>query len=1274
MEINGLGMDGSCPCGSGKEFKNCCLPKTLGLSTPSLPNTDLKLLKKKFKRFSLPELIGTLGGLQLFPENQSHTVRLEIASRVACNLEKSGNNSPTPKKLKKILNSCLPTMGEIGLMEDPPEGLFTENILFHGGNYVVYSGNTIEENYVLSVLLEVISKNADAFPPYFVEKIESSSLALLKISDEIATIMGHTRNMEPLETWRKDIFLPSGKQIKEVQKAVTFTKKGIDELFVEYGFDSNILDPFVLPVNDIAFSDEDYGHNPFYLKPFVKIDNEIIVSSPSSIISALHNFIILFSKKQDVYSVLFEKYIETLWEHVQYYFTLLQILPLNLDLPSLEENVRIKEAIFLIDFDKVAYVQLIVANPEIASELKLEDWKATEKLRNKVAIRDREITKWIFDTCNLSEEKVLRIKVLNSIEGEIALVFEKNDKQLTMGVEDLKTISNLDGSNGLTLWKFAKAAKEVDFHPFSSFIDNFYAYYKNNYSFHFPKYKKDGIDKPIISLTPGFGIDLKSRIYRELDNHGAPFGNPSYYTNVLRRHKNEEIPIYVADNSFGGQLYQLIEEYDQPIWVYPSSKYGNTTTNSELLFNFIDTIAYWIWQLTPSFKNHLTPLGNRPISIQIFVEESSEWYSHGDLEGGTDASELAFQWDVDNRTVHFFVPISINAFLMKPNNLGERLLLDSMLCAFGKLLEINGLQNTLGKLERQSILDKHAPLGTKKKILTVNSGQNASLDGRFVPNIRTIQDHDISEQMDWLVDILSDKLKGKTIIKNKDECTDICNLIVSEYSKKLKTKISLFNWKDLLQNLILLNEAICHHRASASLITTTVVECFYDIESLVELEFKNVHDVDKTALPLRTLIEIVAAEPPAGNREISICEMDELLAISFELVTWATISDLIRRDVVEYTLHVFGSGRISAINSDHEDPFSSFRKSKLLENYEHEISNFTNYFDSETPEFSDRFTESEIAFKAEFGLSFSEIVKLAAFLTDLGLEQQSSAPMLHLSELKVRIRNGLDWDEELTEKAIDLFSLRRRRIWEEPPSGFSTNDIWPWKYNRRLSYIRRPIIIGPDPKDDPLVFWGVRHVEESCRYLTDLVFSGRYNTDHKGCSAEIKKYIGSIINETGKGFTLAVKKWFLENTNLIVDSEVPIGPKQFFNSNVDLGDIDVLVIDKEKSRVYLIECKCINFGRNAQEMANEMDRFIGRSRSKNKNNWTKKHLKRESWIKANINSLIKKYELENEDLRVISLFIASSDIPIRHLHDIPMPFVSYRQLVREGISVFDRIN
>lgn len=1273
MERIGI-LEDLCPCGSGNKLTKCCLPKALGLSTANLPATDLKLLRKYFGNYSKKELIATLGGLHLFPENQSHTIRLEVASRIANNLAESRYKEIISKRLKSELNRCLPTLGEIGLMEDPPESLFTENILFHGGNYVVYSGNSISENFALSIFFESISQNRGIFPSDFVLKIEGSSLALLTISDEISRRMNHTRNIETLATWRKGIFLPSDDQVKKAKSAVTFTKTDIDELFSLYGFDSTILNPFILHEKNTAFVENDFQNNLLQIKPLVQIDKGIMVLSPSSIISAIHNFIISISKERNLNCQFIEKYKETLWEHVQHYFDILFFSPSKLDLPQLEENVSIKEAIYTIDYDKVAYVQLIVGNPIIASEINLEDGRTT-RIQKAISERDKRVTEWLFNTYGLDENNILHVKVLNAIEGVSTFIFEINSKQLEllMSVEDLKIISELAEFDGLTLWKYAKAAKEVTLSPLNSFLDSFSVYYKNSYSFHLAKHKRNKTEKPVISLLPGSGIDLKSKTIRTLDRHGALIGNPAHYTSVIRRHTNDKIPIYTPDSSLRGEFYQLIEEYNQPIWICPSSKYVNNAINYEfhvLLSQFIDTIAYWVWQLTPSLEHHLAPLGNKPISIEVFVEESSKWYSFEDTEGETNDLDLDFKWKIDNYKIELFIPYSINRLLMKPHNLGERLMLDALMCAFGEMLELAKLTNTLNDSERYIILDKHAPLGSKKKIFSVNSGKHASLDKRFMPNLRTIQDHDVQEQMDWLANILSEKLKINDTYKTKKECTEICNIIVDEYSKKLKVKLSFYHWQDLLQHLILLNEAVCHHRAFNYLMTTTTIQCFKDIKSLVDSNLENVSDLNATALALRTLIEIVAAEPPTGNREISLCEMDELIAISHQLIDWAMISDLIHQEILDFQLHVLESGRIIIKHNSGKTILNSLKKSKLLESYEFAVSDFEDYFTQEIPDPSDNFNEYEIAFKAEFGLSVSELKNIVGLLVDLGFEQQSSSPKLHLSELKTRIKNDLNWNEDLILNAINLLSLKKRILWEKPPVGYNQSDVWPWKYNRRLSYVRKPIIIGLEPKEDPLVFWGTRHVEEAWRYLTNLVFSGRYKINHEGCTGEMKKLVGSIINKNGKYFTLAVKEWFTENTDLMTDSEVPIRPKEIFNSALDLGDIDVLAIDREHNHIYLIECKCINFGRNAQEIANEIERFLGATETES--SWVEKHLKREDWIRTNIKSVIQKYKLKDEVFSITALFLISSDIPIRHICKIPMPFVTYPQLIREGISALPK--
>lgn len=206
--------DDLCPCGSGKKYKYCCLSKNLNLSS-NLHLHELDLLKEEFKKYNLSELIPKLSGFQLLPENQSHTIRLEIAIQIACSLQNGCGLSIDPIHLRDILNKYLPTDGNIGILEDPPESLFTENIVVYGGNYVVYPGVT-EETFILSALLESIHLNESDFPIDFVLDVWSSALSLLALSNEIAKRAGHCRNMTSSDTWRTDIVSPDESQTQKL--------------------------------------------------------------------------------------------------------------------------------------------------------------------------------------------------------------------------------------------------------------------------------------------------------------------------------------------------------------------------------------------------------------------------------------------------------------------------------------------------------------------------------------------------------------------------------------------------------------------------------------------------------------------------------------------------------------------------------------------------------------------------------------------------------------------------------------------------------------------------------------------------------------------------------------------------------------------------------------------------------------------------------------------------------------------------------------------------
>jgi hypothetical protein len=523
-----------------------------------------------------------------------------------------------------------------------------------------------------------------------------------------------------------------------------------------------------------------------------------------------------------------------------------------------------------------------------------------------------------------------------------------------------------------------------------------------------------------------------------------------------------------------------------------------------------------------------------------------------------------------------------------------------------------------------------------------------------------------------LVDKLDDNAPPLGLVSNKDDKIKLCNDIVSLYYEDLKTIINKFDSKILLEKLISLNETIIYKRAYYDLNTAPSVECYLDIASKVKNDIKDINETDIAALATRSLIEIVAAEPPKGNQKVSLAEIDNLLAIAYHIISWSTLSDQILYDLYEIDLEILKSGFVGRkINT--ENTWDPFILSKNLENLEANFDQFKYIYSDQLHENED-FEDKKInsAFKGEFGLDLNQIADFNGFLINTGFKQNLPVPSLLMSEFISSVKKDLGWNEKEIENAIKIFSLNKREHWEIPPKGYDNSDIWPWRYNRRLSYLRRPLIITSEPKNDPLILWGPRHVEDAEENLLNLVLNGKYKIND-GTSNEMKNFVGNEVNKKGKEFTKKVRKWFENNTSFEIHSEVFIGPNKPLKSELNLGDIDVLVIDRDNNHIISIECKNIVYGRNPREIQNEIIKFIGEIEEDN--SWVNKHLKRHKWLTKNKNEICSVYNLDSNSYEIFSIILTAKEIPSTHLIDLELPSISLTRLDREGLdSIYKLLN
>ena len=1269
-----IGRNDPCPCGSGKKHKKCCIDKfDSQFQIPS--SLGLDKLKKELEDFDQLDLIATLGGLQIYKKNHSCALRLEVASRIASSIKNRGKKKLEPNHFEKIINKHLPAEGAIGLMEDPPENLFTENIVFHGGNYVVYPGIEESECFILRNLFQTIFHKRNDFPDEFKKIVKSVSISLLTLSNWVASRLGHSRYLDSPDIFHEKIEVPNKHNIRMLSNAVTFTKQEIDNLLKECRLDYDFFRQFIIQAGDPSLLEEDPEKNPLFIRPLVDVYNNLVLVLPGSIISALRHFILVISKKYGTCGLLANKYREILWENVQECLRLMLFENIDIKLPPREENLPIEEGIYKFDTDKLAYIQLMADDASNYSEDQPHGMWELNNLPGKVDLRNDAIAQWLTKGKNPYCQELFIISILGRIGRYILFGLKKQPKNarvLLLSAEDLEAFIRLRDCDNLTLWKYTKAhEKLIKFSKLSmitsSFLDVFALYLKSNHSF----YISDEAKPTVITLTPGFGRSIRIKAAQTGDVHATLHGDPPHYLTVLRRYNDKSIPIYLPERGIGRSLEQVVEGYGQPIWIDSGDKLEKISNKlRKVYFEITEMFAYWIWQLTPSLRSHLESLGPNPIHILFRLENPENW---SNLNKDKKESIPEFEKKIDNRKIKLTIPTNIRTHLMRPDNKGERLILDALMQSFDDILKNSGNSHNLDKEERARILETHAPLGQKKKFFIISTETSVSLDSRYLSHLRLLQEHDLEEQLDGLVEELGKEAPEIGEIIEKEKKTELCNDIVNIYLKRLKSTLSKFPWYSLLEQLIAYNEAVWNRRAFNRLTIPTTIECFTDIQSYVKKLASESQKIDSTSLSIRTLIEIVSAEPPKGDQEVSMDELDKLLAVTHHLINWAMISDHIHLGLLNHKLSILNSGRVGVKKESIEGIWDPFIRIKTLEQVESAKKNFENQirYESEIEKNDMGLKELDAVFKAELGFTVTQIIEFHKSLTLLGFEQKKVSPHLPLYQLNNRLKKILNFSNTEISDIIKLFSLVPREKWEKAPNGFNASaDIWPWRYRRRLSFIRRPIIIGPEPEGDSIVFWGSRHTEEACKQLLALVLTGRYKL-YEDSSEEMKKFIGKIKNDVGKKFTNEVKKWFEENTNLFVDSEVPIKPREKLNSENDLGDVDVLVIDNVNKKIFSIECKNLNYGRNPREIANEVERLMGKVETSV--SWIDKHIKRDKWLKENIINLISVYNLQSKDYKICSFILTSEEIPATYITKIPLPCISFSRLIHQEGKILNVI-
>lgn len=1163
-------------------------------------------LKETIEKFDLLNMLITNSACQMIPVNANKLQRFEAVAFCLCSCPYEENKPVMSKsRIKSIYNSNLYGLEKVAVYEDPFEQMFTESITFYGGTYIVFPGITETGTLIVKQLLKAIflSERKSEFGEFY-KKAYDVAILFLSISNAMAEKAG-LNYREESKVKDADITIPPFNVQERLFDAVSFDNEELAEILSENGVDIDVLDDFIVNFGDANINDYTSDNHILHHKPFLCHGDKIIVTMPCNLLGTLRHSIISLAIEYGFSSELNFKFQETLWNTTIRCLSIMNIEQIKTQSQILLEksDPEYREGLFSIDRDKVMYVQLYTDN--FADYDVNVVYGVKETLKGKFEKRALELKSHITET-HKGIKTVFFLLLLQPAGRAMALGINQlsDELHLMMSLYDLEVLSLLEGGDSLHLYKYARAKKRVESRIYSlGFLDTYSLYKFKDKSFYF----SDDVKPTMYHISVGEGRDVIEEMHRKVRPHGVPISNRKKIIDVVSMHSDETIPIYLPASHIKNMIMLLVEGDTWNIWV--ASKQVHT-----IAFQMVDLVAYWIWQ----FSHELNQIIRHKslIEIEIKLDQLENWTQHNLETYDKDLESDPISYRISGNVIQINICNSFQRELEGHMNQGERVLIKKVLLA----LEEFNKNRILPSLHK--VIEDIAPIGVKKKLLVFNQNNvSVYLEPGNFPQLRYIDSADenmiLDDIGDWLIN--EKKIKVGKITNQKQVINDVVGYLFSKIESIIQT---LKNPENVLQTMMLYYETLLYKREEHRVTIPTTLHCFSNKGSMVNKINDDTSKFNNLSVSLRFLIEYVSACPPRNGKDYFSMEvMDYLLALSSLLIEWANNSDLINYQLADLQISMLPSRRLGiahennyfSASSTYFRQYSSQVLSNAIDNYE------SNWRTNGNEKVETIDLDIVHAFEEEFEVGFYPFTNFITSVVDLGRDLTDEVKSMPYVEFVEAIQKAGLIKQEV-EDIFSLLSLRERENFLKAPKGFRKEDMLPWKFNRELSYLRRPFILQND-----MVNWSNRHLFYCGQHLIDLCVGGRL----KAKSGKMKNLISKYQNIRGEKFNNIVEGLFSSYEFLITRGQVKkFGGKRIEGDKGDLGDIDVLVINPRTKSIYLLECKDLSIARNPYEIHHELNNlFVGTAK---KPSIVQKHSKRTMWIKENIDSVLANFSLSTK--------------------------------------------
>jgi hypothetical protein len=1158
------------------------------------------------------EMAATFGALLAVPELQANCLRIEALVHLAL-ASCEGRIAPGIH----VVRRCFESLGDgyVGMMEDPSEDVFVTLVNTPEGNFRIFEGIREGAGFHLQRVLNIVERMPEGAP---YRRIRKSIQAMLVLSDEVAGRVGIRENILGGEVPLK--MLPAGieDQLSRGRDVVRFSDEDLERLAITW----ESLDEFIIDANRrSALLSQMIGHTELERRPIILGGKTANLVLPTAIATAITRYVV-----ESVLSLgtgdTFER---ALSDEFAELFDQTPILGGPVGARLVFQRIpagRISAVMTQADPGRALLLIFFVDGLAGFSEGGLSganadpdalSWAVSEHLE-RASAELKGHAGFLDGICLLVGCGLGRSLIYTMRRGT-----PEHWRFAPISAYDLVTLSWVPKIDRLSLWRLLDSVDAIERQGAellnANGLLNLVAC-SQEFDGHLVRHGElpDGFvragQQAAIQIPQNALRTLRHKVLTEW-NPRRVLGPDDRWVHVRKISGSEfdedrAAPLYGSEDDI--QVRKLRCVYvtnNRPWWVGISAP---DSAPAEGEFGHWEMLCAWLRRVAPVLEDAYRGLPSGPICFDVSFEEILG--SIHDAVRPKNVEELRplihTSANASNSRISIRIGKGFDDGLIQPENIAERLLVEALVAGTAELA------GEVGDMKKREDLVKR--ICTNERARHMHRFQARSFRDFVASEFEG--DPVLADALDYAaVSVgLGWKVRSREMgaeISGVIQCTSFLNKVVAAVLDDLCGELRRLDRLSFVRQVLFDHEHAAHDRDIWSRSAQANIAMHVDERAAVATIVRHLSGLNACFTASRILLEAAICECPLeGGRSPGRLDLSRAMSKALTAHHLGGWSDAIYWGAMEPRLRVTPLGDVHMKASYIDNVYQPFGRAGGEVAVKEAVDSYARLYERDQPRssFEEVFGPEFLdAWTAEFGASATGVRTFVDRVEDLGRQPPKVTLELPRSELTTMLASAAGVPLLDASRTVDLLTSKPRAKWREVGSDFTDKDWYPWRFRRRLSIARRPLI-QVDTGDDPTILLAPGLLREAFASVVSWFYRGEIPPS-QARSVQMRRWIGHANNTQRSEFNSIVARRMRE-LGWKADSEVRLTKILGRSLDRDYGDIDVLAWRPESGRVLAMECKDVQFLKTLGEVAEQLADFRGEVRPDGKPDHLKRHLDR----------------------------------------------------------------